>query len=105
VKTPLRQAYATLFFGGYNEATGQFHYVNCGHPPALIVRSNGDVEQLGATSTVLGLFIASECTIAETRLDSGDTLVLYTDGVTECVDVAGEEFGIDRLTAGPILFT
>lgn len=92
-------AYATMFFAEYNEATGRFRYVNCGHPPALVLRAGGGIELLGATSTVVGLFAVSECQAAETHLGPGDTLVLYTDGVTECFDPDGAEFGIDRLKA------
>ncbi|MBN9663799.1 MAG: SpoIIE family protein phosphatase [Acidobacteria bacterium] len=92
-------AYATMFFGAYNEATGRLQYVNCGHPPALVLRAGGGIESLGATSTVVGLFAASGCSAAETHLSPGDTLLLYTDGVTECFDPHGAEFGIDRLKA------
>lgn len=90
-------AYATMFFGDYNESTGRFRYVNCGHPPPLLLRADGTVEALGATGMVVGLFAASEYTAEETRLGPGDTLVLYTDGVTECFDQEGAEFGTERL--------
>lgn len=55
------------------------------------------MQWLTATSTVLGLFKDWECNIAETRLQPGDTLVMYTDGVTEATDEEGNEFGQDRL--------
>jgi serine phosphatase RsbU (regulator of sigma subunit) len=55
------------------------------------------VERLQPTSTVLGLFDRWECSVAEVQLAPGDTLVLYTDGVTEAADPVGEEFGEDRL--------
>lgn len=92
-------AYATMFCGEYNEGSGGLHYVNCGQPPALLIRANGNAEELAATGTVLGLFADSEWSTAETRLEAGDTLVLYTDGVTECVDATGAEFGSERLKA------
>ncbi|MGJ5820795.1 PP2C family protein-serine/threonine phosphatase [Paludibaculum fermentans] len=92
-------AYATMFFGVYNEGSGRFRYVNCGHPPALLLRANGTVELLGATTTVVGLFAVSECPAAVTQLSPGDTLLLYTDGVTECFDPNGVEFGMERLMA------
>lgn len=90
-------AYATLFFGEYNEESGQLRYVNCGHPPAMLIRADGHAEQLPATTTVLGLFAAIECSVGEAQLRAGDTLVLYTDGVTEGCDLDGVEFGTDRL--------
>jgi sigma-B regulation protein RsbU (phosphoserine phosphatase) len=55
------------------------------------------VERLQPTSTVLGLFDRWECSVAEAQLAPGDTLVMYTDGVTEAANAAGEEFGEDRL--------
>jgi serine phosphatase RsbU (regulator of sigma subunit) len=55
------------------------------------------VERLQPTCTVLGLFDRWECSLAEAQLAPGDTLVLYTDGVTEAANAAGEEFGEDRL--------
>lgn len=90
-------AYATLFFGEYNEDGRKLRYVNCGHPPALLVRADGKAELLHSTSTVLGLFSAPEVSVSETRLEASDTLLLYTDGVTECVDESGSEFGVERL--------
>jgi serine phosphatase RsbU (regulator of sigma subunit)/catechol 2,3-dioxygenase-like lactoylglutathione lyase family enzyme len=92
-------AYATLFFGECSQETGDLRYVNCGHPAALLMRADGRIEQLPATSTVLGLFGDWECATAMTRLGDGDALVLYTDGVTEWSDAVGEEFGVERLTA------
>jgi len=55
------------------------------------------VERLQSTCTVLGLFDHWECSVAEAQLAPGDTLLLYTDGVTEAANAAGEEFGEDRL--------
>jgi sigma-B regulation protein RsbU (phosphoserine phosphatase) len=55
------------------------------------------VERLQSTCTVLGLFDRWECSLAEVQLAPGDTLVMYTDGVTEAASEAGEEFGEDRL--------
>jgi serine phosphatase RsbU (regulator of sigma subunit)/uncharacterized glyoxalase superfamily protein PhnB len=91
-------AYATLFFGRYRPADGRLRYVNCGHPPALLVRSDGSVDELSATTTVLGLFGEWQCGMGSTSLRPGDTLLLYTDGVTECLDASGDEFGPERLS-------
>ena len=55
------------------------------------------VKRLQPTCTVLGLFDRWECSVAEVLLAPGDTLVMYTDGVTEAASAAGEEFGEDRL--------
>jgi serine phosphatase RsbU (regulator of sigma subunit) len=92
-------AYATLFFAEYDDKIGRLRYVNCGHLSALLLRSDNTVDKLESTCTVVGLFKELNCTIAESRLFSGDTLVLYTDGVTESFNDAGEDFGEHRLIA------
>jgi sigma-B regulation protein RsbU (phosphoserine phosphatase) len=90
-------SFATLFFGDYNDATRCLRYANCGHNPPLLLREDGKVERLTATATVLGLFSDWECATSEVTLHRGDTLVIYTDGITEAPDAAGEEFGESRL--------
>lgn len=90
-------AYAALFFADYDSATGRLLYANCGHVPGLIVRANGGEEQLDSNSSLLGLFENWECSLSSAELDSGDLLALYTDGITECSDDRGEEFGQQRL--------
>jgi serine phosphatase RsbU (regulator of sigma subunit) len=72
-------------------------YANCGHLCALLLRSDGALERLDSTCTVMGLFKDWECSMAECSLLAGDTLALYTDGITEAFNDAGEEFGEHRL--------
>ncbi len=91
-------AYATLFFAEYDDGTGRLRYGNCGHLAALVLRRDNEFERLESTCTVLGLFKEWECSMAERQLFPGDTVVLYTDGVTESFNDAGEEFGEGRLT-------
>ncbi len=90
-------AFASLFFADYHDPTGGLRYVNCGHLPALLLRRDGSLDHLAPTSTVLGLFRQWECSVGECRLEPDDLLALYTDGVTEAFDDAGEEFGEQRL--------
>ena len=90
-------SYATLFYANYDDRTRRLRYVNCGHLPPLILRRAGGVERLDSTCTVVGLFEAWDCSVSEIQLAPGDTLVLYTDGVTESFNPAGEEFGEHRL--------
>jgi serine phosphatase RsbU (regulator of sigma subunit)/catechol 2,3-dioxygenase-like lactoylglutathione lyase family enzyme len=90
-------AFASLFFADYHDATGALHYVNCGHLCALVLRRDGTLDRLEATSTVLGLFQEWECSVGECRLETGDLFALYTDGVTEAFDDGGAEFGEERL--------
>jgi len=90
-------AFATLFFAEYDDAARRLRYVNCGHLPALLLRRDDSLERLDSTATVLGVFKMWDCFVAEAQLAPGDTLALYTDGITESFNGAGEEFGEDRL--------
>ena len=91
------KAYATLFFSEYDDTARRLRYANCGHLPALLLRTNDDLERLDSTSTVVGLFKDWQCSVGERQLYAGDTVVFYTDGVTESFNSAGEQFGEDRL--------
>src|SRR5437899_975438 len=91
-------AYATLFLAEYDDERRRLRYANCGHLPALLLRSDNSVDRLESTSTVLGLFRNWDCEIGERSLGPGDTLAVYTDGITESFNDAGEEFGEERLT-------
>jgi serine phosphatase RsbU (regulator of sigma subunit)/predicted enzyme related to lactoylglutathione lyase len=90
-------AYATFFFAEYDDRVRRLRYANCGHLSALLLRSDGALERLDSTCTVLGLFNKWDCSMGESRLFPGDTLALYTDGVTESFNDAEEEFGEERL--------
>jgi serine phosphatase RsbU (regulator of sigma subunit) len=70
------------------------------HLAPLLLRQDGAVERLGSTATVVGVFKEWDCSMAECQLFSGDTLVLYTDGVTESFNEAWEDFGEKRLIEG-----
>jgi serine phosphatase RsbU (regulator of sigma subunit) len=90
-------SYATLFFAEYDDKTQCLRYANCGHLAALLLKPDHTVERLGSTATVLGIFPEWECAIGERQLAAGDTLTLYTDGITESFNDAREEFGEQRL--------
>ncbi|WP_353063271.1 SpoIIE family protein phosphatase [Tunturibacter psychrotolerans] len=90
-------SYATLFFAEYDHRLERVRYANCGHLSGLILRRNGTLERLEPTCTVVGLFEDWKCCVSESRLDEGDLLALYTDGVTESSDSSDEEFGEVRL--------
>ncbi|HJZ66765.1 MAG TPA: SpoIIE family protein phosphatase [Blastocatellia bacterium] len=90
-------AYATLFFAEYDDVERRMRYANCGHLSALLLRSDNTLERLDSTSTVLGIFKEWDCAIGERQLYAGDTLALYTDGITESFNQAEEEYGEQRL--------
>ena len=90
-------AYATLFFAEYDDRRMWLRYANCGHYSPLLFRSDNTLERLNSTCTVLGLFTEWDCSIVECQLFAGDTLALYTDGIVDSRNDAGEEFGEERL--------
>src|SRR5205085_11557646 len=91
------ERFATLVFAAYDDRTRKVRYVNCAHCPPLLLRAGGEVEQLDSTATMLGAFERWSCVEAEVELRAGDTLLLYSDGVTEAGAESGEEFGDARL--------
>jgi len=90
-------SFATLFFAEYDDGAARLRYANCGHLSALLLRCDDTIERLDSTATVLGVFKEWDCEIAESKMRPGDTLALYTDGITEAFDSAGNEFGEERL--------
>jgi phosphoserine phosphatase RsbU/P len=90
--------YASLFFAEYDERSRRLRYVNCGHPAPVLLRGDRAL-WLQPTATVLGLFSDWRCSVAEVQLQPDDTLLLYTDGITEAGDSDKDEFGPDRLLA------
>ena len=89
--------FASLFFGDYHDATRCLRYVNCGHTAPLLVHRDFSVDRLAYTATVLGMFTDWDCSVGEAALVPGDTLLLFTDGVTEAMNETGDEFGEARL--------
>lgn len=71
----------------------RLRYVNCGHLCGLVLRHGNSVERLESTGTVLGLFREWDCGLGNVSCLRGDLLALYTDGVMESCNEAGEEFG------------
>jgi phosphoserine phosphatase RsbU/P len=95
--TPAAQ-YVTLFYGEYCSATERLQYVNCGHPAPMLIRSDGRLEQLESTGTVLGLFGDwRPAGVLDVHFGSGDFLLAFTDGITDAILPDGSEFGEDRL--------
>jgi sigma-B regulation protein RsbU (phosphoserine phosphatase) len=94
--------FITLFYAVYTPGTGSLTYVNAGQNPPLLRRADASIERLDGTGIALGMFEGSSYTARETRVGPGDMLVLYSDGVTEAEDPAGqpfEETGLERVVA------
>ncbi|NIM60839.1 MAG: SpoIIE family protein phosphatase, partial [Acidobacteria bacterium] len=90
--------FATLFYAELQHDSGSVRYVNAGHNPALAIRGSR-VDRLGASSLPLGMLEGAEYEEAALHLDPGETLLIYSDGVTEAEDIESREFGIERLEA------
>ncbi len=90
------EKYATLFLGVYDAHARKLCYANGGHLPPIIVRSDGRIDRLDVSGTVIGLFDDGNWPDAEIQLAPGDLFVAYSDGVTEPENEFGE-FGDDRL--------
>lgn len=90
--------FITLLAGIVNIETGKVTFINCGHNPPLIKHENNDFKYLELEpNIVLGAFDSAEFNISEGILNSGDTICIYTDGVTEAINSSGEQFGEERL--------
>jgi serine phosphatase RsbU (regulator of sigma subunit) len=91
--------FITLFYGLYTPGTGAFTYVNAGQNPPLLRRTDGSIERLGSTGVALGMFEGSSYGAVETRVNPGDLLLLYSDGVTEAENPAAQPFEESGLEA------
>lgn len=92
--------FATVFFGFIDPRLGSFTYVNAGHNPPLLFEANGDCRQARAlvnTGIPVGILADTTWERGSLRMKPGDTLVLYTDGLTEAQDHDGAFFGEARL--------
>ena len=91
--------FITLLFVTIDPATGDLVSVNAGHLPGLIRRRNGDIDRLMDGGIALGMFEHSNYTAQTTRLEPGDLLVIYSDGITEAEDPSGVPFDESGLLA------
>jgi len=89
--------FATLFYGVLDLRSGVLEYCNCGHNAPLILHSDGQISFLPATGVPLGLYAGSSASANTVRLAPSDLLLLFTDGITEAMNPAEEEFTDDRL--------
>jgi sigma-B regulation protein RsbU (phosphoserine phosphatase) len=92
--------YATFFYGQYDPARGRFDYVNAGHNPPMLFRGaegKGTITRLEPGGTVIGLLDDAQYAQGSVQLSSGDFLVAYTDGISEAMNLADEEWGEDRM--------
>jgi sigma-B regulation protein RsbU (phosphoserine phosphatase) len=91
--------FITLFYGLYDPRTGELEYVNAGHLPPLIHRHDGTFDRLTGGNIALGMFEGSTYEAHHARLNAGDALILYSDGITEAENSRGQEFDESHLSA------
>jgi serine phosphatase RsbU (regulator of sigma subunit) len=90
--------FVTMFYARFDQASRTLHYANGGHNPPLLIRPGlGQTLQLEEGGPILGILKSAEYENAVVRLEQGDILTLFTDGVTEQENVAGDEFSVNRL--------
>ena len=89
--------YVTLFYAVLDVPSRRMIYVNAGHPPPLVLRENGEIEALESGGVPLGMFDAPRYFEGIARLEEGDLMVLYTDGIVESSNAHDEHYGRSRL--------
>jgi serine phosphatase RsbU (regulator of sigma subunit) len=89
--------FTTAFFAELDPATGDVTYVNAGHNVPILRKTSGAAERLEAGGIPVGIFAESPYQVGTTRLESGDWLVIFTDGVVEAVNSKDEEYGEPEL--------
>jgi sigma-B regulation protein RsbU (phosphoserine phosphatase) len=92
--------FVTVFYGIYNIKTGEVTYTNAGHNPPYLLKANGSLKSLGNSKNIAAGVMGDIPFTEETlQLEPGDTLLMYTDGVTEATDTEEKEYGEARLEA------
>ncbi len=91
------ERYATLFMGIMDPDRCIFHYVNAGHNPPVVFRSDGSYEELKATGIPVGFIPEAQYESTEINLSAGDRLMIHSDGIPEAFSVQDEMFGDERL--------
>jgi len=89
--------YITFFLARLDPPSGRVEYVNAGHNPPQLIRRDGTIETLNEGGMVLGLFDSMPYEEGVAELRAGDTLLIFSDGVTETWSIKGDEFGDQRL--------
>jgi phosphoserine phosphatase RsbU/P len=85
--------FATTFFGVLNLRSGDLDYCNCGHNAPIHINASGAIDRLAATGLPLAMFADHPASASSARIDPGDSLILFTDGVTEAFNPLKQEFG------------
>jgi len=93
------EKYMTMFIGLIDTRRKAIHYINCGHVPPVIVRPGQEPIELTEGGMVIGLFENVSFARGHVKLQTGDILLVCTDGITEAMDTESEEFGMERVVS------
>jgi len=96
-RTTSPEKFATFFYGILDHATMEFRYTNAGHNYPVLIKNTGEVVLLKRGGLIVGIMEDTEYEVGSVHLEPEDTLVLYTDGVTEALNAYNVEFGEQRL--------
>ena len=94
-----KQKFATFFYGILNTAESIFHFSNAGHDPPFLINTDKNITRLTKGGTVLGFMEDYQFEEDSIKLNSGDIITIYSDGITEAFNEKDEEFGEERLLA------
>ena len=89
--------YATLFYGVFDGSTRILRYVNAGHNPPVVIRRDGSMQCLETGGAPVGLFADSDYGEGVVKLETGDLVLAFTDGLIEATNEVGEEWGVQGL--------
>ncbi|MBM3310421.1 MAG: PP2C family protein-serine/threonine phosphatase [Candidatus Aminicenantes bacterium] len=92
-------SFVTFFYCELDRRGDEVRYVNAGHIPPFVLRTDGSLERLGSTGFCLGMFPGATYEVKSVRLGMGDVLVLYSDGIPDGRDADDAEYGQNRLAA------
>ncbi len=89
--------FITMLLAALDTKGGSLAYLNAGHNPGLVIRADGDIDQLASAGLPLGLMAQGRFGYRTVGLEHGDLVCIYSDGITECEAPDEEEFGLERL--------
>ncbi|MCC6547341.1 PAS domain S-box protein [Candidatus Sumerlaeota bacterium] len=90
--------YFTMIYGVLDKESMQYRFIRAGHPPLVVVRANGQAEAISRTcGPAVGILPSVRYEEDVVQLEPGDHIILFTDGVDESTNLAGEEFGVERI--------
>jgi serine phosphatase RsbU (regulator of sigma subunit) len=89
--------YATLFWAAYDADTAVLTYVNAGNPSPILIGADGEIERLNSDGFPIGMFANARYAAKDVRIGPGSRLIIFSDGLTDAHNAAGEDFGDERL--------